>query len=199
SAPVVPLTNLPAVLTGVGQQQSGWLGPSVAWYDDPSRWNVDLAPGGPATCPRVSASETPPTIPVARTRVSDVRETTDSISFRVDRTGSPVLVKTSYFPNWVASGAQGPWRVTPNLMVVVPTSHTVTLSYGQGGPGKVGDVVTGIGLLGLVGGVVVERRRRSRRHGALGRTGVPSAIRASGGGVRRARRSVRAMIDEGRR
>ena len=45
--------------------------------------------------------------------------------------GTPVEVRVSYFPNWKASGADGPWRVAPNLMVVVPTSHDVTLTYGQ--------------------------------------------------------------------
>jgi len=37
--------------------------------------------------------------------------------------GQPVLVKVSYFPNWKASGAKGPYRVTPNLMVVIPRSR----------------------------------------------------------------------------
>ena len=46
----------------------------------------------------------------------------DRVSFTVDKIGVPVLVKVSYFPNWEASGARGPWRVAPNLMVVIPTS-----------------------------------------------------------------------------
>ena len=36
----------------------------------------------------------------------------------------PVVVKTSYFPNWEVQGAEGPYRLAPNLMVVVPTSTT---------------------------------------------------------------------------
>ncbi|HUA96541.1 MAG TPA: DNA gyrase modulator, partial [Acidimicrobiales bacterium] len=147
SAPVVGLDNLPAVLTGVGQAQSSWLDPSVSWYDDPNRWNVELAAGGPKTWPRVTATQRPPAISVTPAVVSHIREGTDTISFHVDRTGSPVLVKTSYFPNWVASGAQGPWRVTPNLMVVVPTAKNVTLSYGIGTAGKLGDAVTAGALL----------------------------------------------------
>jgi hypothetical protein len=43
----------------------------------------------------------------------------------------PVLVRTSYFPNWAADGAEGPFRVSPNFMVVVPTETEVTLSYEQ--------------------------------------------------------------------
>jgi hypothetical protein len=41
----------------------------------------------------------------------------------------PVLVKISYFPNWHVSGAKGPYRIAPNLMVVVPTSTDVHLTY----------------------------------------------------------------------
>ena len=78
--------------------------------------------------------------------------TDDRISFDVDRTGSPVLVKTSYFPNWQATGANGPWRVAPNLMVVVPTSRHVELHYGFTPVDNLGRVVSvaalaGVGLL----------------------------------------------------
>jgi len=100
---------------------------------------------------------------VTPTKVSDVTETTDTISFHVSRTGAPVLVKTSYFPDWQASGAEGPFRVTPNLMVVVPTDHTVTLTYGTAAVGKAGYVATVAGVVFLVAGYLVGRRRRSRR------------------------------------
>jgi hypothetical protein len=70
-----------------------------------------------------------PRRPVTPARVSKVKIDDDSISFDVDRTGSPVLVKVSYFPNWKVSGARGPWRATPNFMVVVPTEKHVSLRY----------------------------------------------------------------------
>jgi len=63
--------------------------------------------------------------------VTDVQSDDDSMSFHVDRVRVPVLVRISYFPNWKASGAQGPWRVSPNLMVVIPTSNDVHLHYGH--------------------------------------------------------------------
>ncbi len=40
-----------------------------------------------------------------------------------------MLVKVSYFPNWTVEGAEGPYRVAPNMMVVVPTENEVTLSF----------------------------------------------------------------------
>ncbi|MGH9092630.1 MAG: hypothetical protein ACRDZR_14830, partial [Acidimicrobiales bacterium] len=80
---VTPLTHQPAVLEGVRPSQSSWLGtigpqgqpvhgPSVTWYDDPSRWDVELTAGGPAAWPRVTAaaSRDQPTVPAARTTVS---------------------------------------------------------------------------------------------------------------------------------
>ena len=50
SAPVVaPLDLEPAVLTGVGPGQATLARRSrPTWYDDPSRWDVELAAGGPA-------------------------------------------------------------------------------------------------------------------------------------------------------
>src|ERR687898_2470006 len=63
--------------------------------------------------------------------VSDIDVGEESVSFTVDQIGVPVLVRVSYFPNWEVSGAEGPYRVTPNLMVVVPTDTHVELSYGR--------------------------------------------------------------------
>ena len=103
---------------------------------------------------------------VGTTEVSGVTQTDSSVSFHVSRVGTPVLVKVSYFPNWHASGADGPWRVTPNLMVVVPTSNDVTLSYGASSANYIGLAATLIGLAALVGLFVVpswERWRVRRR------------------------------------
>ena len=61
--------------------------------------------------------------------VSDVEIGEQSVHFHVDRIGVPVLVRVSYFPNWQAHGAEGPYRVAPNFMVVVPTSNDVSLTY----------------------------------------------------------------------
>jgi uncharacterized membrane protein len=101
---------------------------------------------------------------VPKTTVSRVRTTDDSISFHVSRVGVPVTVKVSYFPNWQATGAKGPWRSTPNLMVVVPTSHRVTLTYGTTNANRLGELCTVLGILALLAlaavPVVLARRRR---------------------------------------
>jgi hypothetical protein len=166
SAPLVsPLSAQPAVLRGVGAGQSSWLPISTTWYDTPSSWRVELAAGGPKAWPRVTKAQAgrPPLRPVRVARVTHIVTTTDTISFRVDHTGTPILVKTSYFPDWHATGAQGPWRVTPNSMVVVPTAHTVTLTYTTSSSQELGRAASGFGLAALVAlgaGAWWRRRRR---------------------------------------
>jgi hypothetical protein len=148
---VAPLRYEPAVVTGSVTKAKAWLDLSVPWYQDPKRWAVPLAASGPASWPRVPAGDAnPPRVPVAQVRPSHVTVTDDRISFDVDKVGSPVVVRTSYFPNWQASGADGPWRITPNLMVVVPTSHHVTLHYGWTPVDWLGAFATLAGVAGLV-------------------------------------------------
>ena len=169
SALVTPLANDPVVLSGVKPGPASWLGsathegPSLTWYADPSKWNVELAQSGPSDWPRTSVSDVQPTVKhVGTTKVSAITQTDSSLSFHVSRVGTPVLVKVSYFPNWHASGADGPYRVTPNLMVVVPTSHDVTLSYGTSTANHLGQLATLIGLVALVVLFVVPSWRRWR-------------------------------------
>ena len=55
--------------------------------------------------------------------VTNVDIEQQSVEFDVSQIGVPVLVRVSYFPNWEVSGAEGPYRIGPNQMVVVPTEH----------------------------------------------------------------------------
>ena len=60
--------------------------------------------------------------------VSNVEIGEQSVEFDVSEPGVPVLVRVSYFPNWIAHGAEGPYRIGPNQMVVVPTDTHVRLA-----------------------------------------------------------------------
>jgi len=175
---VTGLANEPAVEVGIGAAQSSWLRPSESWYDDPARWNVFLAQSGPASWPRVPIGDpSPPQHHVATTHVTEVRETNNTVSFHVSKIGSPVLVKVSYFPNWQATGATGPYRVTPNLMVVVPTAHNVVLHYGSSPADRAGEVLSVVGLIGLVlvlaGPQVLKSGRHRRAFRKTGATPTP--------------------------
>ena len=78
-----------------------------------------------------------------------------------DLTPPAAKVKVSYFPNWEASGADGPWRVGPNLMVVVPTSERVELSYGWTAV-DLGAILLSVVGLGAVAVLALADRRRIR-------------------------------------
>jgi hypothetical protein len=80
------------------------------------------------------------------------------------------MVKTSYFPNWTARGADGPWRATPNFMVVVPTSKDVSLEYSTTTAENLGRAGTVAGLIGVVALAAWPwwRKRRSGRSGGEG-------------------------------
>jgi len=147
---VVPLTHEPVVEAGM--TKAAWLAEAITWYQDEQYWPVEIAQSGPPSWPRAAPGTLVPesqAISVPRTTVSAVATTNESIAFTVSRVGIPVLVKIPYFPNWHASGAEGPYPVTPNLMVVVPESHRVVLSYGTSRADWLGRAGSIVGLLGL--------------------------------------------------
>jgi len=155
---VTPLTKTPDVLTATGQGQGSWLPVAQKWYADPARWSQQLVVDGPASWARTATPSDPPAgRPLPPAEVSDVKVGIGSVSFHVDRTGVPVAVAVSYFPNWKATGATGPWRAEPNLMVVDPTSKNVTLTYGSTGADHAGLILSLVGLLLVV--VLIGRRR----------------------------------------
>ena len=173
SSLVTPLANQPVVMTGVATRNPAvWLQVSQSWYLDPARWNVYEAAGGPSSWARVSPTQTTvPTRALPAVSVTGIVRHTQSISFNVNRTGVPVLVHESYFPNWHVSGAKDVYRVTPNLMVVIPTAAHVTLTYGKTSVDWIGEIATLIGLVGLVAmwrlGPVRYRARKRRREGTV--------------------------------
>ncbi len=146
---VSPLPNEPAALTGLRDDGKGWLEVAMDWYMDADAWSVPLTKGGPEEWQRVPVGEQPVERPLPQVAVSNIETTDDGMSFEVDQTGVPVLVKASYFPNWRVDGGDGPWRVTPNLMVVVPTSNRVELRYGITWVEALAWGMTLVGLIGL--------------------------------------------------
>jgi hypothetical protein len=189
-APLVqPLANEPVVATGIhsGTQSecfgtpkptaapgetapsdpslAPWECMSAAWWNTPSALDRPLAADGPASWARVPADRAANAkrTKLPAVKVSNTRSTDDTVSFDVSRTGVPVLVKVSDYPNWAVHGAQGPYRVTPNFMVVVPTSKHVELHYTRTPAEWAGIGGSALGLVGLAGLVLLGRPARRRR------------------------------------
>ena len=118
----------------------------------------EIGPGRlPATLPREELARPGP--------VTEVTDDLDRgvLEFTTDRVGEPHVVKVSWFPGWTAEGAEGPWMLSPGLMVVVPTQAHVRLTY-QDSPAHLagkGLTLAGLGVLALPPALRRLRRRRA--------------------------------------
>jgi hypothetical protein len=182
---VVPLTVRPFVVTSrSGDQRERWLELGTSWLQNRSEWNALPASDGPDEWQRVAVdidmsrregepgsdarkvdvvvpTENVDVVNLEPVSITNVDIGEESVKFDVDRTGVPVLVRVSYFPNWKVSGAQGPYRVAPNMMVVVPTSTSVTMEFQ---PSLVDRFAYLLSIGGIVAAVVMFRRdRRANR------------------------------------
>jgi hypothetical protein len=153
---VTPLTNEPVVVKGADKDAKSWLHMSEDFFLDPSQWNVELAAAARRTG-RGSRPARPSADRGAPVAVSNITTDDDRISFDVDKVGVPVLVKASYFPNWQVSGRAGPYRVAPNLMVVIPTSTHVSLHYGRTPVDLIAMFLTLLGIAGVCGSPAAGR------------------------------------------
>jgi hypothetical protein len=162
-SPVVQaLTRLPNVLANSATRMQ-WLNANVTWWMNERLWPVLAAASGPTSWPRATSVSDMSSRAITPTAVSDVVVGTQSVSFHVSRLGTPVLVKISYYPRWHVSGGTGPYRVSPNLMVVIPTSHTVSLTYSSSPEVLGGNVASDVTALGgaIYLGLWIRRRRGS--------------------------------------
>ena len=99
---VAPLAFQPAVLSGGGKGERGWLDVSAQWYMDDESHDVPLAQSGPKEWQRVKVHavptdskvfgtdvtvDQPERIPVEPVKVSNIRTSDNRISFDVDKVG----------------------------------------------------------------------------------------------------------------
>jgi hypothetical protein len=157
------LSEVPNVVANISGRVA-WLNANVKWWLNPNLWTAYAASTGPSSWPRAANVTSMTHVDLAPVKVTNTVVGTQTISFHVSRIGVPVLVKISYFPRWHATGATGPYRVSPNLMVVVPTSKNVSMVYGSSPANEVGDRISQFtALAGVVMLVLVVLRRRKQR------------------------------------
>ena len=158
SSLVTPLQDRPVVLDIPGQS---WSNASADYTATAPAWtDVVLTQDGPASWTRLSSTVAPSVRRLPSVKVSDITLTSDGLSFHVDRTGVPILVKASYFPGWSVQGADGPFQAAGNMMVVIPTSSTVRLNQTGGLVGTIGYAIGIAGVAGAIALFVYDRRRR---------------------------------------
>jgi uncharacterized membrane protein len=58
-------------------------------------------------------------------QVTNIEHDDNGFSFDVSEIGKPVAVRYSWYPTWKVKGASQPYRLGPNMMVIVPTEKHV--------------------------------------------------------------------------
>jgi len=172
---VVPLTVQPVVVNERnGDQRERNLELGTSWFQNEDEWAAMPAMDGPSEWQRIDATidytrrlgektgdpgrrvdivvpaETIKTVEYPEIEVSNYHLGEQDVSFDVSEVGVPVLVKVSYFPNWEVDGADGPYRVGPNMMVVIPSSTHVRLHYEASTSDQVYYLLTFIGFGWLI-------------------------------------------------
>jgi len=151
-------TYVPSLYDGANFTQA-----TLDWYDNIGELDRWLVADGPDDWPRVGADSILPAIPESDTGVvSDIQLTNDRISFHTTAVGVPHMIKVSYFPDWKATGAEGPYRAAPSTMVVIPTQQDVVLQFHASLVEKSANVITIVTLLLLLGFGVYGRMRVER-------------------------------------
>jgi uncharacterized membrane protein len=139
---------------------------ALNWYDEIDTLDRWIVAEGPDEWPRFDDILGPydDGLPLETENaiVSNVVIEDHRISFTTNAVGVPHLIKTSYFPNWKAEGADGPYRAAPSLMIVVPTQADVSLEFSRTWTENLGTILTLLAL-GFVAWWV--SRSRSRRAG----------------------------------
>lgn len=165
---VVPLAHNPVVISDKTEpkhwQQSGnkWL---YDWWNRPGEYPY-FTNGGPDHWERKTAEEALDN-PLTREemaqrpsiKVSDIKTGNDSVSFKVDKVGEPVLVRVSYYPSFAVSGAKEIYRASPNLMIVVPTDKDVKIELQRDTGEWLSIVLFIIGIGACIGLIYLDRGR----------------------------------------
>lgn len=140
---------------------------SLAWYEDVDNLDQWVVADGPESWARIDSIDQRSAVAtgVDPGAVTDIVIDDHRISFSTEAVGVPHLVKVSYFPNWEATGADGPWRATPSLMVVVPTEENVVIEFNDTWAESGGKILTLVGLAALFAVLIVGvlRNRSTRR------------------------------------
>jgi len=142
----------------------GWKRISYEWFKRDDLLDVPLIFSAvPDTgLPRARDLDLLPRIPINEDcNVSEV-VTEDSVLFHTDCVGVPHIVKISYYPNWKAEGADGPYLVSPSFMLVVPREPYVWLYYGTTASDTAGMALTSVGILAVAYAVVSRNQNISK-------------------------------------
>lgn len=152
----------PLAFEPVRSSPEGWRDKSYRWFSRKPQSPVHLV-FTDDTRFRVNEPDEwlpPPAVPIDAAFAVEAEVRAEEIRIRTERPGHPLLVKVSYHPRWRAEAADGPYLVSPALMLIVPRGPEVRLVYGPHWSDHAG-LAASLGALGVA--LVVLRKRRGTR------------------------------------
>jgi len=90
--------------------------------------------------------------------VKNLKIDSKSISFETNSPNQLHLIKVSYFPNWKIIDGEGPYRISPSFMAVVPNSNSVSLVFENSGTEKTLNYLSFISLSLAI--IIFNRKRK---------------------------------------
>jgi hypothetical protein len=166
----------PMAFAPVRSSPGGWREKAWRWFTRKPLRPAHLVFTGDARFAVTERDEwlAPPEVPLEPGVTVSETVGRESVEITTSRVGHPLLVKISYHPRWKAEGADGPYLVSPALMMIVPRQENVRLVYSRTFSDLLGAGLTlGALLFGAWSGF-----RRPRRAPIAGAAGPPASTDA---------------------
>jgi hypothetical protein len=70
----------------------------------------------------------------------------EEVRIHTNCVGKPLLVKISYFPNWMVEGAKKVYIASPSIMLIIPEQQDVRIYYGETDADRIGNLFSVLGI-----------------------------------------------------
>lgn len=150
----------PLAYAPVRTSPRGWRDKTYRWFTRKPQSDVHLVFSDDRRFEVAEPDEwlAPPAVPLASGVTVESTVEPERITIHTSTPGHPLLVKVSYHPRWRAYGADGPFLVSPALMMVIPRQPDVRLEYGRNAADVAGTALT-LAAAGLMAFGALRRRR----------------------------------------
>jgi len=90
--------------------------------------------------------------------VKNLKIDSKSIYFETNSPNQLHLIKVSYFPNWKIIDGEGPYRISPSFMAVVPNSNSVSLVFENS---RTENFINYLSFISLLIAIIIFKRKRN--------------------------------------
>jgi len=135
----------------VRSARKGWRDRAYRWFSSKPLPEVFIVFSDDPRFTTMETDEwaTPPKVPLPEGALASAVVKEEEIDIRTNRPGHPLLVKVSYHPRWHAVDADGPFLLSPSLMMVIPRATAAKLVYAGRDTSDYAGIALTVGALGF--------------------------------------------------